>query len=545
MHTVRSALVIVMAMLGSGLSTAANRDPARTAFLVIAPDRGFLGNEEIREVFADFASSVVDARLAFITRERTEENVRNVWESLMRGERPAQVVAAPLFLSRHDALYERAHEALGTLEGPPITFGPPLGASYLAEEILFDRVEALASSRTGDEHLVVITAGADSEASESGIRKDLEPLVERAAEKYGLAGGRLYVLHDGAPSEEGRNAALERLMSDLESVSTTGARTLIVPFSLGMKYTPMMSEWSSLQRRMGEFPDLVSDGKGVLPHDNVGRWLQKSATRSLPLRREDIGVILVPHGADFNWNETMRRGMSPIRNEYVTEDAFSMVDPMLIESAVRKLEARGMRAALVVRIFFMEDSFRTKAEYVLGLSREYRGFPRRIRSGLVFHTVGGVEGSPQLARALMDRLDEISTDPPRETIILMGHGSGNDEVNDRWLRLLAGLAQEIREHEGESFRAIRYHTWREDWPDKRREAVAAVRADVEDASEDDGIALVVPVRTGGQGPAAEYLDGLKYRYATGFAPHREFTAWLRSEIDKGISGLLRSSGGTD
>ena len=532
--TTLRALIIVVALLGLGLPTATAG--TRTAFLVIAPDRGFLGNEEVREVFEDFATSVDDAQLAFVTQERAEENLRNVWKSLPTEGQTARVVVLPLFLSKHDALYKKAQGVLDAFGGPLVSFGIPLGASYLAEEILFDRVEALASSHVGNEQLVVITAGANSSTAESGIREDLEPLVDRAAKKYGLAGGRLYVIHDGAETEEARSASIEGMMKDLESVCTGEERTLVVPFSLGMKYTTMMSEWSYLKRRMREFSGIVSDGRGVLPHANVGHWLQKSVTHALPLDREDIGVILVPHGSDYNWNETMRRGISPIRDEYVTEDAFSMVDPLLIENAVRKLEARGVRAALVVRIFFMESSFRTKAEYVLGLRPDYRSFPRRVRSGLVFHTAGGVAASQHLARALVDRVDEISTAPNRETIVLVGHGSGNDKVNDRWLELLASLARDIGER-WDGFRAIRYHTWREDWPDKRRDAVAAIRADVEAASKDDGIALVLPIRTTGQGPATRYLDGLKYRYGTGFAPHPEFTAWLQSVIEQGLLKL--------
>ena len=65
-----------------------------------------------------------------------------------------------------------------------------------------------------------------------------------------------------------------------------------------------------------------------------------------------------------------------------------------------------------------------------------------------------------LTSRLVDRVDEISTAPNRETIVLVGHGSGNDKVNDRWLELLASLARDIGER-WDGFRAIRYHTWRE------------------------------------------------------------------------------------
>ena len=538
------SLTSICVCLGVSLPAAATPDASRTVFLLMAPDRGFLGNEEVRDAFGAFSDSGVEAGLLFVTRERADENLQGVWDSLIAQHDPDRVIALPLFLSENDTLFDTARKALDGLDGPPITMAAPLGESYLAEEILFDRVGALAPSTADDATLVVITAGAHSEESTSRIREDLEPLAARAARKYGLAGSRVHVMQDGA-SDDARDAAVDALMNDLSSIVSARERPVIVPFSLGMKYTNMMSEWSFLKMRMAKVPEVVADGAGVLPHDNIRIWLRKSTNQYRPLNKQNIGVILVPHGASFNWNETMRRGIEPIRGEYVTADAFSMVDPMLISRAAKQLEERGMRAALLVRIFFMKDSFHKKARYVLGLTPETRGFPARVRSSLVFHTVGGVAGSPQLASALVDRLDEISTDPRKETLILLGHGSGNDTVNDRWLEILAGLADEIRDLSGAPFRDIRYHTWREDWPDKREAAIAAIRADVETASKGDGTALVMPVRTTGQGPAEHYLEGLDYRYGKGFAPHGEFEDWLRSVIEVGMSELMATTGGTD
>ncbi|ODS33089.1 MAG: hypothetical protein SCARUB_01788 [Candidatus Scalindua rubra] len=58
----------------------------------------------------------------------------------------------------------------------------------------------------------------------------------------------------------------------------------------------------------------------------------------------------------------MRQGIATLRDEYITEDAFSMVDPFVVERAVRRLEKRGVKAALLVRIFSLEASFRERGE---------------------------------------------------------------------------------------------------------------------------------------------------------------------------------------
>jgi hypothetical protein len=204
-----------------------------------------------------------------------------------------------------------------------------------------------------------------------------------------------------------------------------------------------------------------------------------------------------------------------------------------------------MKAAVVVRIFSLESSFREKAEYVLGLRPEIDGFPPRIRTHLELHTLGGLERHPRFVEGLVDRLHEISEDPSRETVIVLGHGAGEGPRNDHWMANLEHLVEGIRDRTDDRYRAYRYHTWREDWPEERERSVAEIREMVAEASEDGGTALVIPARTGGEGPAHTYLDGLDYRYATGFSPHPAFTAWVREQIEAGIDAVQAPETGED
>ena len=260
-----------------------------------------------------------------------------------------------------------------------------------------------------------------------------------------------------------------------------------------------------------------------------------------------MGVVFVPHGSDYNWNETMRKGLAPLRDDYVTEDAFSMVDPVVLERAVRRLEERGVRAAVVVRIFSLASSFRERAEYVLGLRRDHDGFPHRIRSSLEFHTLGGMETSPHLVDALVDRIRSLSREPSRETVVLLAHGAGGEDRHEHWMDNLAHLADEVERRTEGRFRAYRYDSWREDWPEHRDASVEAIRTTVRKASEDGGTALIVPVRTAARGPAGEYLEGLDYREGTGFAPHPSFAAWVRETVERGMDTVAgpASAAGSD
>ncbi|QXD15192.1 hypothetical protein GQ464_017595 [Rhodocaloribacter litoris] len=532
------------------------------AFLVLAPDRGFLGNEEIREVFAEFREDVPASALAFVTSGRTAYHLERALDTLIAAHAPAEVVVLPLFVTAHEARYALARRLLDSLAARPgravaLRHAEPLGASYLAEEILFDRVAALVR-HPGAEHLVLVAGGAADPAGAGAIRTALQTMVQRAVARHGLAGGDVVVTYDGALAAEGAGTGPETARAAVETVPADRT-VLLVPFNLAPRLTTMMSDWNRLLRALGAggghghhgghgahgpaTDRLRFDGKDLLPHPNIRRWLVRTANTYRPLARNQIGVIVVPHGSDYDWNETMRAGIAPLRDRYRIEEAFSMMDPAVVERAVRRLEAAGMRAAVVVRIFGREESFREQGEYILGLRPEFgRGFPDRIASHLRFVTLGGVGTHPLFARALADRARALSTDPARETLILLAHGTFDDAANAAWIRDLETLAATIdalvASETGTHFRAVKAHTWREDWPDKREAAVRTIRAMVEEASRDGGTAIVLPARTAATGPAAQYLDGLTYRYGEGFAPHPAFTRWLEAMIEDGIARLM-------
>jgi len=101
---------------------------------------------------------------------------------------------------------------------------------------------------------------------------------------------------------------------------------------------------------------------------------------------------------------------------------------------------------------------------------------------------------------------------------------------------LRTIADTMRAHGGDAFRDIEVHTWREDWPEKRKETIPEIQQMVREASQ-NGTALVVPARTTAEGRASEYLEGLDYRYGKGLAPHPQFEKWMREQIETGIDRL--------
>lgn len=152
-------------------------------------------------------------------------------------------------------------------------------------------------------------------------------------------------------------------------------------------------------------------------------------------------------------------------------------------------------------------------------------------------TLGGIEAHPLLAEAMADRAKELSTEPSKETVILLSHGTDDEHANDYWMNNLKTIAEYIQSNSPEKYRDVKYYTWREDWPNKREKSVKVIRGMVEEASVDGGTAIVIPVRTTGEGHERKYLEGLEYKLGSGFAPHPNYIKWVEEKIQEGVAEL--------
>ncbi|MCB1889689.1 MAG: hypothetical protein KDH20_18930, partial [Rhodocyclaceae bacterium] len=407
--------------------------------------------------------------------------------------------------------------------------------------------------------------GAGDVEGAAQIARDLERLARQAT------AGRTFESIAAAVWPEHHVPEEARLKGLAESALEAHAGAVVVPLHLGKRLDGMMALSIAQRRAAPEGSHWVDEA----PLDALLlTWMQREANRALPWQSgEDgnVGVVIAAHGSDWHWNETMRQAVAPLAARYRLAFAYSMADPIIVERAVRRLEAQGAQAIVVVRVFGLEDSFRSAFRRMAGLDVEdalavdgsashehgqghvptmaapdghgHHGHGAaagsgRIRSPAVLLTAGGLDDDPLFARALLARADALSRDPARETLILTAHGTFSDERNARWLEVLARIADRMRAEGADRFRDIRVATWREDWPDKREAWVPRVRAWVEAASE-DGTAIVIPARTNGTGPEARLLEGLDFRLGSGFAPHPLFAEWVESQVRSALEQARR------
>lgn len=562
---------------------------AHPAPLIIAPDRGFQGNEEIRDALEALTQGT-RGEIVFVTDERTRDTLRRATQRLTEaGVR--EIVVLPLFLSASDPSWLLAQRCLAELTNTvPGSSSAPLaltqarvfGQSYFAVEVLADRFRAIPNPAGRD---VIVVGCADEAELRQRLETDWQRLATLAAEGFGFKSVRALVWPAASQSEgSDKSKSVERALADLV---INGERVAIVPFHLGKKLDGMMTFSASLRSKLPKAAEWIESD--VTPHSAVTLWIAREVNRQTPLRAEDLGVVFLAHGSDYHWNETMREAITSLTDRYKIEFCCSMADPPLIERAVRRLEQRGARGIVVVRVFGLADSFERNVKRALGLDVEEifsscgtldealcspdprlqtnrapaavaaraqaahdahghghaSGPQPRIRSSALLATTGGLEAHPFFASALLDRAKALSKNSARETILLVAHGSGDDATNDRWRRLLESLVAQMRTNGGANFRAIRTGTWREDWPEKRATELAVIRRMVEDATRDGGRALVIPARTAAQGNEREFLKGLEFELGTGFAPHPLFARWVEEKIREGVARLKASGAPAD
>lgn len=555
------ALLLVSALLiwPAAIAAPASGEPVTSAgVLVIAPDRGFLGNAEVRDAFDAFAQGR-NAELLYVTDARSEA-VLDTRLAALRSRGARMVTVLPLFVSAQEARWQQAQGWLQArqAQGMALLYARPYGTSYLAVEDLSAR---LREASAHGQRLLLLGYGAGDAAAAAAMREELRRIG-------GFASTLAPDAIDAAVYPERGAQDAEALRSRFSAAVKAAQGAVVVPVALAPRADTMMEFTGWFASDVPKDAQLLVSP--VATTEALSQWMQRAAAQAVQQRTAPeparIGVVALTHGADWFWNDAIEQALAPLQARHPVAFAFSMADPPTVERAVRELERTNAQAIVVVRAFGMADSFRSEVERMLGLDVESGAPPQahagghgmgdmagmdmghhgadagiaaapRIRSALPMVTVGGVDADPLFARALLANARSVSTDPGKETIILTAHGQGEDAANQRWLDLLESLASQMRAIGGDRFRAIRVATWREDWPEKNKLAVAQVRAMVEEADRDGGRALVVPARINGRGAADRYLAGLDFGWGQGFVQTPHFAQWFEQEVGKGREAL--------
>jgi sirohydrochlorin ferrochelatase len=446
-----AGLATMIAMLGCGGQ--GTRCPAKGAaatlavrrsnlgFVVAAADRDVLGNEETRAAYRGLAVER-SAELVILGGDGTQQRF-DAAVSALAGRGARRIVVLPLFVAAGHPQMATLRHVASRYHRLNVQIANPFGDSYLAVEALTDRLRAI--DHPAGRRLIVLGYGADTDAASAAMAQDYQRLVAAAIPGFDFESARVVV----AREMTGENPRAE-VLARIAEAGHGGQRVVIVPFCLGPKLDSMMSFTSALTAQLPANFEMMPGE--VTPHPAVAIWMKREANRHASVSEDALGVVVLADGSDPEQNETMRHALAAIERKYLVEYAFSLAEQPVVESAVRRLERRGARWIVIVRVFGLESSFRSAIERMIGLdiergqpaahteqAHQHRAHdlghqdgagapPTRIRSSAWMTTVGGFEAQPLFAKALLDRATALSERPARETVILVAHGSGDDAV---------------------------------------------------------------------------------------------------------------------
>ena len=536
-------LLILMSWLP--IAQAADAQP-RTGFLVLAPDRGFLGNREVKKLFESFAQDY-PAALAFVEREyggpdRTYEKFLKQSLEGLREQKLDRVVVISLFLTALNPVVQDVHSLLNDYQTSfAIEWAEPMIKSYLTAQILYDRILEISKDPV-NERLVLMGIGPVDEASEKSLREEFDALLVQVNKQFSFKETETVLYYNFLTAEKElrkkKNKEVDQIIID---AAAKKGEALLVPFVMGPKYSHRMSLVHWMNGKFEDY-DIRISTEEVLPHPNVLKWMKKTANKYTPIAPGHIGVVIMPHGAQMPYNKATEAAINPLKKKYRIEVAYGMADPWTLAEAVEKLEKEGARKIVVARMYSMHDQFKVKTDYILGLTdtepkTRGRPLPPRVRSSAIFATFGGYEENNSLiSEILKDRVLEISSNSEKETVLLIAHGARDDKRDKRWIDILQKHADYIKENTKLSFKDIRGLTVREDWPEKHKKAVEEIRNLIQEASI-HGRALIISNRLYGSGRYDEFFEGLDYKMnRKGLALHANMTHWL----DEGIRKTLQN-----
>ena len=186
--------------------------PPKTGFLVIAPDRGALGNQDVRALFEEFKASYVPASLVFVGRDYKglgSEYFDYISQALveLRHAGAPNVVAIPFFLFDADAILQKVKTSLPAYgHADHIRWAQTMSENDLIGQVIAERA-VLLSREPDHEPVVLVGFGATDTANEQAMHADLQKLSDYLARYRHFHESRTLVYYDQAsPMAETKNA---------------------------------------------------------------------------------------------------------------------------------------------------------------------------------------------------------------------------------------------------------------------------------------------------------------------------------------------------
>ena len=530
------------------------KEKPKIGFLVLAPDRGFVGNNETQIIFKKFSNEYL-AKIVYIGRkyDGLNSNYSEYIQKALSGfneNSVSNIVVLPLFLSKYNHILKEVRKNIPAYKFKgKIYWNETILESYLSAQILLDHVKKI-SNNPSQERLVVLGRGALDEKSEKTMKKELDELSDYIKERHKFKSIQTGIYYSYNAKEKLRVIKDKEVDEMVIHTAAKKGNTLVVPFFIGPKYSNMMSLTHFFDRKFEDI-DLIHNSEEILLHPNVLHWMKKAANKYLPLSNDEtIGVVIMPHGATKPYNDAVEKTIEPLKSKYKIEMAYGMGDAVNIQNAISKLESQGIKKIVFVRMYPTSNQLKEKTDYILGLNKkipeQWDGLiPPQIRTSAIISTFGGYEEDNLIAGIFLERIQEFSKKPEEETIILLAHGGSNDKAEILRKKRMKAHIDWVQKQFSRPFKNIIGMALREDWPEKRENALNEIKKIIKEGNK-EGKVIVISNRLYGSGPYKHFLKGLNFEMnSKGLAPHPNLTKWLAKGIDLAITNKFINKNQTD
>ena len=270
------------------------------------------------------------------------------------------------------------------------------------------------------------------------------------------------------------------------------------------------------------------------------------------VNNESFGVLVMAHGGTEEWNASVVESVATLQALFPVELAFGMADARSIQAGIARLESRGVDQIGVVRLFISGESWFERTSQILGLtpgaplkpavhSDDTHGahgsdaaghmpmefWQVETRAALAM-SIEGLSEAEEMDSVLLSRMSSLSSSPASEVVVVLAHGPGDDDENQRWINQIEQRLTKTQQRL--AFNEILVFTLREYLEDKRVDAEQKISAYVSAASEAGKTVIVVPYLVQGFGPYRDVLAGLNYHAdERGLVPHENVGLWIENQ----------------
>lgn len=250
-----------------------------------------------------------------------------------------------------------------------------------------------------------------------------------------------------------------------------------------------------------------------------------------------LPVLIIAHGSpNRGWTRLVERSIQPCRKQLdgpVHTAYLGDEDEQSLVKQVKRLEQEKARTSVAVPLFVSAGSTHIgEIRQLLGMAPEYP-LPESIpplTDRIRFLWCPPLEDHPLVIQIVLERLKALSTDPRRESLLLVGHGSDWPGYRQHWEQLLQRLANHVRRHV--PLAAVGYATLRPDTVATRARELAA-----------QGTLLVLPLFLSPgyftHQAIPQRLAGIPHRYrGEAYAPHRAIGQWIVQSVQHAVSLMV-------